>query len=65
MSTRKPTIPEVPPMDAAQRRVLQTLKENVEIVTGRRSGAVAQLETGATLEQVVVKVNELLQRLQD
>ncbi len=62
---KKPAIPDIPPGDAAMRRVLYALKENVEVVTGRRGGQVAPLASTATLADVISKLNELINRLQD
>lgn len=66
MSSKKPAIPDVPPMrDAALRKVLSALKENTEVVTGRRGEKIAVLASDATLADTVDKINEVLARLQD
>lgn len=60
-----PPIPDVPrTQDASRSRFDTAVKENLEVVTGRRLSALKLLEEGATLEQVIDKVNELIARLQ-
>lgn len=61
---KKPGIPPVPlpgePRDGFDRAVKQT----IETLTGARGGRIRPLAPGATLEDVVAKVNEILDRLQ-
>lgn len=45
-------------------RWLDAVRDNLEVITGRR-GKIEPLPPDATLEQVVAKINEILQRLQD
>ena len=60
---RKPAIPFVQNDPTG---VLTALKENIEIVTGRRRAKITELNRdAATLDDVIMKVNELLARLQD
>jgi len=64
MSRRSP-IPSIPlGLDPAG--LLAALKENVEVITGRRRGMppIEQLDTAATTAEIIDKVNEILTRLQ-
>lgn len=62
---KKPAIPEVRQTIAIElRRVLDPLKEITEIITAQRVGPIMPLPANATLAQVVMKVNEILDRLQ-
>ena len=45
-------------------RFLQAIKNNVEVITGRRAKIVALAETASQVE-IIAKINELLNRLQD
>lgn len=56
---RKPGLP-----DPRSPEFLNAVKENVEIITGRRGGKIAPLPTSATLPDVITKLNELIDRLQ-
>lgn len=60
---KKPSI-NVPAADAAVRSFAQAVKENIEIITGRRAGSIASLDSAATTEQIIAKINEMLDRLQ-
>lgn len=62
---KKPTII-VQVRDPALRGALLAVKENLEIITGRRNGAapLAPLAPDASLADAVAKINELLERLQ-
>lgn len=40
------------------------LKENLEIITGARGGAIRPLDADASLEDAVAKINEILARMQ-
>lgn len=62
---RKPAIPQ---SNSTPELVLRALKENVEIITGRRGGKVAAIDTTnlTSIELLLAeKINELLDRLQD
>jgi hypothetical protein len=61
---RKPGIPDTAGIDAQARRVLDPLKENVEILTGRRGVKIAPLPANPTNAQIATKLNELLTLLQ-
>ena len=58
---QKPSIPS--PMDSGFNNAV---KENLEIITGRRPGVpkVVQLPSTASTDEVIAKINELLTRLQ-
>lgn len=62
----KPAIPAVPKTATEHGRHLfdASLKESVERITGQRGGKIVQLESTATLADVIAKVNEIIERLQ-
>lgn len=62
---KKPGIPTVVTGDRALNALLIAMKENVEIMTGARPqlGKVQKLAATATLDDVVVKLNEVISRL--
>lgn len=60
---KKPGIPAIPPMEPQIADVLNSLKINVEQLTGVRGGPIAELDAAATLPQAVSKINEILRRL--
>jgi hypothetical protein len=60
---RKPAIPAVPNTETSLYNVLTTLKESVEVFTGVRGGQIRQLSSGASLPEVVAKVNEIIVKL--
>jgi hypothetical protein len=62
---KKPAIPATIGLPAELARVLEPLKQNVELMTGARPGMtnVTQLPTTAALSDVIAKVNEILSRL--
>lgn len=62
---KKPSIPQVPRSDSAQRTLFDSaVKESIEVITGKRGGSVKPLEPDATLAEVVARFNELVARLQ-
>lgn len=64
---KKPAIPSVP-LDAANREVLSSLKEAVEIITGQRGEKLKLLPAQAGISDLIAKVNgisRLLQNLTD
>lgn len=61
----KPNIPTLDGVaDQATRTVLDALKQNVEHMTGRRASRITALPPGATLGNVINKLNEVIDRLQ-
>ena len=65
MAIKKPGIPTVYTPDQSVARVLQAVKENVEILTGARPGIpeIKTLPGDAALSTVINKVNEIIIRL--
>lgn len=63
---KKRAIPGVPAPgeDMARQRFDAAVKENLEILSGQRGGRIAALPAGATLEDAVAKINEILARMQ-
>lgn len=62
----KPTIPAVPATAAEQGRVLfdKTVKETLEVITGRRGKQVSKLVNTSTTADIINKINELIDQLQ-
>jgi len=61
MSTR---IPSTSGIDPIIRRVLDPLKENIEIIKGQRGIKFAPLPENATNAEIIAKVNAVIARLQ-
>lgn len=61
---KKPAIPQVPRGDQPRTAFDQAIKESLEIVTGRRAGRIEPLPAGASMDDVIAKVNEIIARLQ-
>lgn len=63
---RKPSIPPTSnlPLDLA--RVVEPMKQNIEIITGSRPGSetIDPLPTTATLAQVIAQLNLILSRIE-
>jgi hypothetical protein len=59
----KPAIPDVPLDIPARYNLLLSLKANIELLTGVRGGTITPLSTGASLDEVIEKVNEIIARL--
>ena len=60
---KKPAIPAVSVADAKTAALLRPIKENIEILTGQRTGPVSTLPSDATLPTVISKLNEVIARL--
>lgn len=62
----KPVIPVVPVSAAEHGRARfdATLKESIESLTGVRGGRLTELDSSASLDDVIAKVNEIIRRLQ-
>lgn len=59
----KPAIPRTP--DDPKRGKFDTnVKECLETIMGRRAGKIKLLEANASLDDVIAKVNEIINRLQ-
>jgi hypothetical protein len=61
---KKPAIPQVPQGNQPRAAFDQAIKESLEIVTGRRAGRIEPLPAGATTDEIVAKLNEVIARLQ-
>lgn len=62
---RQTPIPDVPKTaDRTRFRFDSALKENLEVLTGRRAAPVKLLEDGASNDQIIAKINEVIARLQ-
>lgn len=61
---KKPAIPQVPQGNQPRAAFDQSVKETLEIVTGRRAGRIEPLPAGASTDDVIAKVNEIIARLQ-
>ena len=61
---KKPAIPQVPRGDQPRAAFDQSVKETLEIITGRRGGSVQPLPAGASTDQIIAKLNEVIERLQ-
>lgn len=60
---KKPAIPAVSVEDARTAALLRPIKENIEILTGQRTGPLQPLQSNATLAEVISKLNEVIARL--
>lgn len=60
---KKPSIPSLSylPQDVA--RVLQPIKESMEIMTGARGGELSVLEDTASTEEIITAINAIITRL--
>lgn len=61
---KKPAIPQVPRGEQPRAGFDNSVKETLEILTGRRQGKVTPLAGTATTAEVIAKVNEIIDRLQ-
>lgn len=61
---KKPSIPQVPRGNQPREAFDLAVKENLEVMTGRRGGTVQPLAPDASLADVISKINELLNRTQ-
>jgi hypothetical protein len=62
---KKPGIPSVATPDPKINSLMIAMKENIELITGARPGIseLTPLTTGATNAEIVVKINEIVSRL--
>jgi hypothetical protein len=62
---KKPGIPAVNLPDRTLTQALAAIKENIEVITGARLGVgeTNQLASTATLSDVIVKLNEIIVKL--
>jgi len=61
---KKPAIPTVPKDDPRRARFDLALKECVESVMGRRNNTIEPLAANASIDDVIKKVNEIIEQLQ-
>lgn len=64
MSATRPGLSAIPPTDPASHRLLSAVKERLELISGERGVKLPQLQTTATLAQVITAYNNLLTLLQ-
>lgn len=61
----KRIIPSVPKSaDQARIKFDEVVRENLQVITGQRVAPITELLSTASLDDVILKVNELIQRLQ-
>jgi hypothetical protein len=60
---KKPAIPSITAGADNTDRVLRALKENVELINGTRTGTLDQLGSNASVDDIVNKINEIVDRL--
>jgi hypothetical protein len=62
---KKPGIPSVNFSDRTLNQAISAIKENIEVITGARLGVgeTNQLPNSATLSEVIVKLNEIIVKL--
>lgn len=60
---KKPSIPPTSSLSPELARVLGPMKENIELITGVRGGAVAPLAGTATTVEIIAKINEIITRI--
>lgn len=62
---KKPAIPTTSSLPVEMARLLEPMKQNIELITGARPGmdAVQPLDSTATTAQIITKINEILSRL--
>lgn len=61
---KKRAIPQVPPGDMSRSGFDRAIKEDLEIIMGQRGQRIEPLPSTATMEDIRLKVNELLDLLQ-
>lgn len=62
---KKPAIPQAPRDGGMQRAGFDgAVKETLEILTGRRGGKVQPLPETASTDDIIAKVNEIIDRMQ-
>jgi hypothetical protein len=67
MSTTAPklrAIPQVPPGTPMQTEFNTAVKENIEVITGRRQGGILPLASTAGTAEIIAKINEIIARIQ-
>lgn len=59
----KPSIP-APVNDPQRMPFDRAVKECLEVIMGRRQGRIKPLPAGASTDEIVAKINEIIERLQ-
>lgn len=59
-----PQIPSTAGIEPGLRRILDPMKENIEVLKGRRGTRIEPLADGATSAEIITKINEIIERLQ-
>lgn len=62
---KKRAIPQVPKPEQSRQSFDVAMKENIEVITGRRGDRVALLASTASTAEIIAKINELVNLLQD
>ena len=57
---KKPALPDVPKLGESRHNFDARIKELLEVLTGRRGNKVEKLPEGSTLDDVIAKVNEIV-----
>lgn len=60
---RKPAIPSAP-KDTGSEKFNKTVKECLETIMGRRADPIRPLNADASSDDVIAKINEIIERLQ-
>jgi hypothetical protein len=60
---KKPSIPSVNVADPQMNSILNSIKANIEIMTGVRSDPLSTVASNATLAEVIAAVNLLIERM--
>jgi hypothetical protein len=58
-----PALPDVPPTEPPLHQFLLNVKENIELLTGRRGDTLTELDSSATLDDVIEALNQVIARL--
>ena len=61
---KKRAIPTPSSNDESQKRFDMAIKENLEIIMGQRSQKITELQPGASQDEIISKINEILRLLQ-
>lgn len=61
---KKRAIPQVPKPDQTRQAFDIALKENIEVITGRRDNRIDSLPANANTAAIISKINELIELLQ-
>ena len=61
----KPSIPGIRNVTPELMAVLKPLKENIEILSGRRGVKLTELNSNASTSDIIKKINLIVKRLED